>query len=638
MKQRLFILGALVVLALFAFPCSAQAARVDAPQRLAVSQTYGGENFSLAVDDQGGLWGWGSNRFGTLGLNYDHSGMDREKDSVSYVEVNVPVKILDDVTWVACGYDFSAAVKRDGTLWVWGRNNYGQLGTGGLNNKGLVQGNDQYLSGYLPPHPPGYSLQYQDKPMMVMTDVAAISCASHSVAVIKTDGTLWTWGANDRHQLGHDLAGNETKYGSRYKSTPVQILEDVAAVSLGNFGGAAVKTDGTLWVWGDSYGGQFANGKLSAQSSHPIQVGEGYRDVVFDQTCFGIKTDGSLWGWGESTYGGLNGDTGLYDQGNRETRYQTVPTKLMDQVDRVYASFVPFCVVAAIQTDGSLWVWGDNTPLTPEDTAPGVMGLPRKAGSSSHIHTPTKLLDGVEQLAMYEYALAIREDGTLWSWGVSALRDIYDPSTGAIGEYLNSPFQLWETPVELPAAFLDLSPSAQAGPGPDPGMTEAVPLEITTAGVDPQDIGTAQPATQVLEIRDEHVELSGYALSDGAGGVTTYVRLRDLAWLLNGTAAQFDVGYDDHVSLTCHAPYTAHNGTEGRHPFHGDQPYIRWQGLTCVDGQDAPLQAFVLTDSHGGGHTYYKLRDLGQALGFNVGWSAQRGMYLEPGKPYNNAD
>lgn len=638
MKQRLFILGALVVLALFAFPCSAHAARVDAPQRLAVSQTF---DFSLAVDDQGGLWGWGHNFFGALGLNYDHPRMKADKDSISYEYVTAPVKILDDVAWVACGSDFSAAIKRDGTLWMWGSNNYGQLGTGGRNNKGIASGGNNglvswgggiYPSSYEPEHP----IQYQDKPMMVMADVAAISCAGQSAAVIKTDGTLWTWGENDRHQLGHDLAGNENKYGSRYKSTPVQILEDVAAVSLSGFGGAAVKTDGTLWVWGDSDGGLAANGTLSMRFDHPVQVGEGYRDVVFNYTCFGIKTDGSLWGWGEATYGGLIGDPDIYDQRVDHNRYQTVPVKLMDHVDQVYASVRR--VMAALQDDGSLWVWGDNTRDVSEEPTPGLLGIPRELGRSPHPHPPTKLLDGVEHLAMQKHALAIREDGTLWSWGDSILRDIYDPSTGIIGEYLNSPFQLWETPVELPAAFLDLSPSAHAGPDPDPGMTEAVPLEITTAGVDPQDIGTAQPATQVLEIQDEHVELVGYALSDGAGGVTTYVRLRDLAWLLNGTAAQFDVGYDDLVSLTCHAPYTAHNGTEGRHPFHGDQPYIRWQGLTCVDGRDAPLQAFVLTDSHGGGHTYYKLRDLGQALGFNVGWSAQRGMYLEPGKPYNNAD
>lgn len=57
-----------------------------------------------------------------------------------------------------------------------------------------------------------------------------------------------------------------------------------------------------------------------------------------------------------------------------------------------------------------------------------------------------------------------------------------------------------------------------------------------------------------------------------------------------------------------------------------------------IDGTRVVMRAFVLMDDNGGGYTYYKLRDLGQAMGFNVGWSGARGVYLETDRPYSAAD
>ena len=69
-------------------------------------------------------------------------------------------------------------------------------------------------------------------------------------------------------------------------------------------------------------------------------------------------------------------------------------------------------------------------------------------------------------------------------------------------------------------------------------------------------------------------------------------------------------------------------------PFSGDRVYQKALAATKIYGQNVPLTALVLTDDQGGGYTYYRLRDLGQALGFNVSWSAERGIFIESGKPY----
>ena len=91
------------------------------------------------------------------------------------------------------------------------------------------------------------------------------------------------------------------------------------------------------------------------------------------------------------------------------------------------------------------------------------------------------------------------------------------------------------------------------------------------------------------------------------------------------------------VNLTAWHPYDHPNGTEGGAPFTGDQNYSEFLGVTTINEEAVELAAFTI-NYQGGGHTYYKLRDLGQALGFNVGWTAERGIFIETDKPYDPND
>ena len=150
---------------------------------------------------------------------------------------------------------------------------------------------------------------------------------------------------------------------------------------------------------------------------------------------------------------------------------------------------------------------------------------------------------------------------------------------------------------------------------------------------------TAQESTQTVELDGRKLTMPAYKLVS-ADGDTNYVRLRDLAQLLNGTAAQFDVtwnGTAGAVNITAHHAYDHPNGTEGGAPFHGPQAYSAFTGSTLINNRTAALDAFVITHD-GGGHTYYQLRELGRALNFNVGWSAERGVFIETDKPYTDAN
>lgn len=162
------------------------------------------------------------------------------------------------------------------------------------------------------------------------------------------------------------------------------------------------------------------------------------------------------------------------------------------------------------------------------------------------------------------------------------------------------------------------------------------PEQSTTPDVMVEDIpasGTAYASTQTVTVDGKAVEFQMYALKDANGNDTNYIKLRDLAYVLNGTAAQFSVGYDGTISLTTGEAYQA-AGTEMTTPYSGDRAYTGGAQTVKLDGQDVSMTAITLTDGNGGGYTYFKLRDLGAALGFNVGWSQEAGVFVESDQPY----
>lgn len=141
--------------------------------------------------------------------------------------------------------------------------------------------------------------------------------------------------------------------------------------------------------------------------------------------------------------------------------------------------------------------------------------------------------------------------------------------------------------------------------GDQPGGKEPLPL-------------VAYERTQTVHLDGKTITLSAYALKDQSGYETNYVKVRDLAAALVGTAAEFNVTWDGGINLQSRTPYVP-NGTESSSPFNGDQAYTVNEAPVYLTGRWVKLDGIVLT--HGsGGYTYFKLRDLGLALGFNVTW------------------
>jgi alpha-tubulin suppressor-like RCC1 family protein len=280
---------------------------------------------TAAIKTDGTLWIWGVNNNARLGINNNTTS-----------PICTPVTTFAGGTnWkqVACGNNHMAAIKTDGTLWVWGLNTSGQLGINNTTSP-ICTPVTTFSGG---------------------NNWKQVACGQNLIAAIKTDGTLWTWGNNTSGSLGINDASNRT--------TPVTTFlggtnwKQVSAGGKGTTSSnvAAIKTDGTLWVWGLN-GTSGALGINAAGSrSTPVTTfagGTNWKQVACDNFhVTAIKTDGTLWTWGDNA----NGQLGINNAVDRSTPVTTFAGGTnWKQVD--CGDFN----TSAIKTDGTLWTWGSN--------------------------------------------------------------------------------------------------------------------------------------------------------------------------------------------------------------------------------------------------------------------------------------
>jgi hypothetical protein len=211
----------------------------------------------------------------------------------------------------------------------------------------------------------------------------------HSLA-IKSDGSLWAWGQNNDGQLGAPTIV------ASFSPVQVHLATGVAAVAAGRYHTLALKSDGSLWAWGSNAEGEIGDGTTTKRLS-PVQIMTDVAAVAAGAYhSLAIKTDGSLWAWGDNGYGQV-GDGTLV----RRITQVLVMTDVAAVAAGTYHSL-------AIKTDGSVWAWGQNSD--------GRIG----DGTTINRSSPVQVvgLTGVAAVAAGgEHTLALKTDGSLWAWG-----------------------------------------------------------------------------------------------------------------------------------------------------------------------------------------------------------------------------
>ena len=312
------------------------------------------------------LWSWGQNGKGQLG-------------SGNTTSTSSPNQVGSVATWtdLVSGQDHSLALRSNGTLWSWGNNRDGATGLGTTSETNTLS-----------PTQIGSA-----------TTWAKIAAGGRGSAALTSNGELWCWGDNPNGQVGN---GNTTNQGS-----PVQIGSDTnwKELNCGRNHKLAIKTNGTLWAWGQNSSSQLGDG-TSTQRTSPVQIGSvtTWKMAVGGQNhSLALRTNGTLWSWGANN----DGVTGL---GNTNPSPTSSPTQIGTATDWAFVA-AGNTFSFAIKTNGTLWAWGRNgsgqlgrgNTTTPQTT-------PVQIGSL----TNWKL---VSASGVGAHAHGVTEDGKLYSWG-----------------------------------------------------------------------------------------------------------------------------------------------------------------------------------------------------------------------------
>ena len=275
---------------------------------------------TLAIKTDGTLWAWGRNDNGQLGIG-------------NTIDKNVPTQVGTDTDWkeIDSGGTNSMAQKVNGTLWAWGSNDYGQVGNGtfGFQN-------------------------YVNVPTQIGTasDWINFDCAADHSYAIKSNGTLWGWGNNNSQSYSQLGTGDTTPH-----YTPFQIGTDTdwIEVSGNTYYALAIKSNHTLWGWGNNTFGALAIGLVNSQTIIPTQTGNATYDWL--KVSVGgaystkiLKLNGSLWAMGYNYDGNLGiGST---------IEYSNTPVQVTTDTDWVDVS-TNSCSVG-LKSNGSAYIWGRN--------------------------------------------------------------------------------------------------------------------------------------------------------------------------------------------------------------------------------------------------------------------------------------
>lgn len=401
-----------------------------------IAVAAGGEN-SLALKTDGSLWGFGANLSGCLGIG----------SATAPVAPPAMVLGLSGIVAMSCSGEHGLAVRSDGAVFAWGNNSNDQLGNAGA------------------------SPSYTPSQVAGLTGIVKVAAAAATSVAIAADGTVSTWGSNLQGEMG--IGSGE------FASIPIQLNNVVGATAIAGGGdfSTSVRTLGAVWTWGGNDTGQFGNGATSAAGT-PIPV---YASPLLSITAvaagggyvLALKSDGTVWAWGQNNEGQIGQGTtsvsvntptqvpalssirsvaagadhcmaittgqtlytwgwnGTSQLGNTAAANNPTATLVPGLTGVIFASAGEEHSLVVLK-DGSVWAWGSN--------ANGQLGIP--AAGTGNLATPTPIpgLSGIQAVAAgYTHSLALGSDGTVWAWG-----------QGIQGQLGNGSAADSSTPIQVP--------------------------------------------------------------------------------------------------------------------------------------------------------------------------------------------
>lgn len=350
-----------------------------------------GVAFTCAVKRESSVWCWGKNDKGQLGDG-------TKDDSLVPLQVSGPggTGSLGNVQTIVTGTNYVCALKNDSTVWCWGSNSEGQLGDGTKDDaltplQVAGPGGSGYLAG--------------------AKSLAA--GLTHTCAAL-IDGSAWCWGKNSDGQLGDGVQIDSLVPVQVVGASGIGHLAGVQSVSIGEKHTCANDSSGNAWCWGKNDKGQLGDNSTT-DSDTPVQVTDGSAalssvasiSTTLTSSC-AVKQDGTVWCWGENNKGQLG------DNSNTDSivAVQTVDGTggYLTGVDGIGSGIAWFCATQA----GTLWCWGQNSDGQLGDGSTDDSAIPVQVVGSGGVG----VLGGATDVAGGDkHTCAPRSDRTLWCWG-----------------------------------------------------------------------------------------------------------------------------------------------------------------------------------------------------------------------------
>jgi alpha-tubulin suppressor-like RCC1 family protein len=379
---------------------------VDDEDRLYFLVLYGDAVATFPITETGvtAAYAWGSNANGRLG---DNTIADRSS----------PVSVVGGFSdWIAVGASsgglttgHSLGVRANGSLWAWGINTNGRLGDDTITDR--------------------------SSPVSVVggfSDWIAASAGNRHNLGVRANGSLWAWGNNGSGVLGDDTITD--------RSSPVSVVggfSDWVSASAGGYHSLGVRTNGSLWAWGDNGQGRLGDNTVTSRRS-PVSVVGGFSDWISASAgrthSLGVRANGSIWAWGDNGSGRLGDNTIT----NRSSPVSVVGS-FSDWISASAGGYHSL----GVRANGSLWSWGAGSN--------GRLGNNGVTNQSSPVSVVGGFSDWVSASAGNFHSLGVRANGSLWAWG--------DNGSGRLGDNTTTSRS---SPVSVVGSFSDWI-SASAG-------------------------------------------------------------------------------------------------------------------------------------------------------------------------------
>ena len=353
-----------------------------------------GNNFIVVQTTAGEVWGWGDNINGVLGTAISN---ETNTDITAPVKISLPNGV--NSTAISAGFDHVLCLGSDGNVYAWGNNAFGQLGVTVSNDVVRI---------------PTCITSLSDK------NIIAISAGKQFSLALSSDGTVYSFGKNDKGQLGYEFSDDSAEFSATPTQIPALNEVTIAQISAGYESALAIDEDGKAYLWGSTEHyvlGEKTNSGYKLPSLYSTSKTEAsiVSAALNEKHSAFLLEDGKI---------GFLGSNDYSQFGNGETGGEASALKVVDISSlNATTSAISDQQTVLLSSDGKVYTAGNRLPNNAESASDTFVLL-----FEEEEKTATAIAAGYQNAAM------IASDGSVWVWGSNSNGQLGNGTSGNGGQ------------------------------------------------------------------------------------------------------------------------------------------------------------------------------------------------------------